>query len=264
MTSIPACLITQPVRRSAHLPGIGGLLKQQLSDFQVEEIPAYLPSGSGEHLFLWIEKRDMGAEFFQRQIAQRLGIPTGEIGTAGMKDRKAIARQWVSVPARCEPQVSQLEGDGITVLKVSRHGNKLRPGHLHGNRFTIVLRDVTQTEAISPCLELLNSQGLPNYYGSQRFGQQGETLELGWRMLQGERLRLNPFLRKLALSALQSALFNRCLSLRITDGLFRTVLDGDVMTKWPSGGMFITHDTATEQKRLDAREIVTTGPMFGS
>src|SRR5262245_36623949 len=122
------------------LPGVGGKIKVHLDDFEVEEIPAYEPCGNGQHLFLWLEKRDLGAEFFVRQIAQRLGIRPGDIGTAGMKDRRAVTRQWVSVPAEAEPRLSQLEGDGIRVLKVSRHGNKLRPGHSHGNRFRVLIR----------------------------------------------------------------------------------------------------------------------------
>src|SRR5271170_4251244 len=84
---------------TADLPGIGGRIKVAPEDFDVEEIPAYEPSGAGDFLYLWIEKRGMGAEYFTRQIAHRLGIAVGAIGTAGMKDRHAVTRQWVSVPA---------------------------------------------------------------------------------------------------------------------------------------------------------------------
>jgi tRNA pseudouridine13 synthase len=264
MPDVPDGLLHPPTFLTAHLPGIGGVLKERLDDFIVEEIPAYLPSGAGEHLYLWIEKRDMGAEFFQRQIAQRLNISTGEIGTAGMKDRRAITRQWVSVPARCEPLLAQLEGEGIAVLQVAKHGNKLRPGHLHGNRFEIVLRNVTSTERLSTILDTIQQQGLPNYYGNQRFGRDQETLRIGWAMLHSERVKVGHFLRKLALSAVQSALFNRYLSQRLEDGLFRQVLLGDVMGKWPAGGMFVTSNVMTEQSRFDLREIVSMGPMFGS
>jgi tRNA pseudouridine13 synthase len=261
---LPSILTEAPLRLTRHLPGVGGVFKQELEDFVVEEVPAYLPSGSGEHLFLWIEKRDMGAEYFQRQIAQRLGIPVGEIGTAGMKDRRAVTRQWVSVPVRCEAQLSQLESPDLKVLEVSKHNNKLRPGHLRGNRFTITLRNVHDPKVLPALLFEVQQQGLPNYYGTQRFGRELETLHLGWRMLHGERVKVNPFIRKLALSAVQSALFNHYLSKRLEDGLFRTVLTGDVMAKWPVGGLFVTQDVATEQQRLEAREIVPTGPMFGS
>src|SRR3954451_15181057 len=117
-----------PPLLTADLPGIGGRIKSQSEDFEVEELPAYPPSGSGEFLYLWIEKRDMGAEYFTRQVARRLDIPTSEVGTAGLKDRRAITRQWVSVPGNIEDRLTSLEGDGIRVLQVSRHGNKLRPG----------------------------------------------------------------------------------------------------------------------------------------
>src|SRR5579862_5569207 len=106
-----------PPLLTADLPGIGGEIKQQAEDFEVEEIPAYEPCGQGDFLFLWIEKRDMGAEYFVRQVARRLDIPVGEVGTAGLKDRHAVTRQQVSVPASAEERLGQLEGEGIRVLK---------------------------------------------------------------------------------------------------------------------------------------------------
>src|SRR5262245_56190833 len=107
------------------LPGLGGHIKESPEDFVVEEIPAYLPCGEGGFLFLWIEKSDLGADFFIRQIAKRLQLRPEDIGTAGLKDLRAVTRQWVSVPAAAESQLGLLEGDGIRVLQVSRHGNKL-------------------------------------------------------------------------------------------------------------------------------------------
>src|SRR6516164_9652091 len=125
--------LQSPPFLSAGLPGIGGRIKSVPEDFEVEEIPAYQPSGSGDFLYLWLEKRDMGAEYFARQVARRLDIPVNEVGTAGLKDRRAVTRQMVSVPVSAEERIARLEGDGIRVLNVGRHGNKLRPGHLHGN-----------------------------------------------------------------------------------------------------------------------------------
>lgn len=247
-----------------HLPGVGGRIKVECADFDVEEIPAYEPSGEGEHLFLWIEKTDMGAEFFTRQVARRLGISNGEIGTAGLKDRRAVSRQWVSVPATCTPQVPQLEGDGIRVLRSSLHANKLKPGHLKGNRFRILIRDADRTIDPEPILYAIREQGMPNFYGPQRFGRDGETSLIGMALLKGERVNVrNPFLRKLGLSAAQSLMFNDYLSRRMNDGLMRTILPGDVMAKWPAGGMFTAEDVPAEQARFDIRETVTAGPMFG-
>jgi tRNA pseudouridine13 synthase len=270
-------MLTPPPLLTADLPGIGGRIKVAPEDFDVEEIPAYEPCGSGEFLYLWLEKRGLGAEHFTRQIAHRLGVAVGQVGTAGLKDRHAVTRQWVSVPVSAEVHLPRLEGDGIGILRVSRHGNKLRPGHLRGNRFRVVIREVARDvdvpNAVAAVLQRLREQGLPNFYGPQRFGHDGETLHLGLALLHdrppplsatGRRPNLrHPFLRKLALSAVQSALFNQYLSRRMTDGLLRRVLAGDVMAKWPLGGMFTAQDVAAEQARLDRREIVSAGPMFG-
>jgi tRNA pseudouridine13 synthase len=262
---------------TADLPGIGGRLKSVPEDFEVEEIPAYEPSGSGEFIYLWLEKRGMGAEYFARQVARRLDLAPGEVGTAGLKDRQAVTRQMVSVPARVEDRLDRLEGEGIRVLRVSRHGNKLRPGHLHGNRFRVLIRDADPAPNLEGHLtalrDRLRQEGVPNFYGPQRFGRDGETLRLGLALVRrepppalpsGKRPNLrNPFLRKLALSAAQAALFNHYLSRRLGDRLVRRVLPGDVMAKWPVGGMFVASDVAREQARFDARETVTAGPIFG-
>lgn len=249
---------------TAEFPGVGGRIKSSPADFIVEEIPAYEPSGQGEHLYLWLEKIDMGAEFFQRQISKRLNIPNGDIGIAGLKDRHAVTRQWVSVPHKAEPNLPQLEGDGIRVLNVTRHNNKLRTGHLRGNRFEIIIREANPANDIEPILQRIREQGMPNFYGPQRFGRELETLKLGWDLLTGQPVKMrNPFLKKLALSATQSYLFNQVLAQRMLDGFYRQVLDGDVMAKWPAGGMFTSQDRVTEQTRFDAREIIHAGPMFG-
>jgi tRNA pseudouridine13 synthase len=258
--------LAPPPLMTRDLPGISGRIKVQPEDFEVEEVPAYEPSGQGDFLYLQVEKRSMGAEFFLRQVARRLEIPVGEIGTAGLKDRHAVTRQWVSVPAAAESRLAHLDGEGITVLRVSRHGNKLKPGHLRGNRFRILVRDVAANanELLPALLEAIRTRGLPNFYGEQRFGRDGETVGIGFGLLTGQGgRRVNPFLRKLALSAMQSALFNRCVARRMEEGLLRTVLAGDVVAKWPFGGMFVAEDLAAEQARFEAREIIPAGPMFG-
>jgi tRNA pseudouridine13 synthase len=262
----PTSALALPPLITAALPGIGGTIKTQPEDFEVEEVPAYEPCGQGEFLYLWVEKRAMGAEYFVRQVARRLGVGVNEVGTAGLKDRHAVTRQMVSVPQRAEERLRELEGDGIRLLGVGRHGNKLRAGHLHGNRFRILVRGVDPHAAgrVAPILEQLRRDGMANFYGPQRFGHNFETAQLGLDMLRGNVSRVRtPFLRRLALSAAQSVLFNHYLARRIADGLFRRVLAGDVMAKWPYGGMFVAENLAREQARLEGREIVPTGPMFG-
>ena len=268
-------LLSTPPLLTADLPGTGGRIKQAPEDFEVEEIPAYQPSGEGGFLYLWVEKRDMGADYFVRQVARRLDLAVGDVGTAGLKDRHAITRQMVSVPDRAADRVDQLNGDGLRLLHVGRHGNKLRPGHLHGNRFRVLVRDVRPDAAarLPALLDRLREHGLPNVYGPQRFGRDGETARLGLSLLRGEppataaglrQPRASyKFLRKLALSAAQSVLFNRYLARRMADGLFRRVLPGDVMAKRPFGGLFVAAELAVEQARFDARQTVTTGPIFG-
>jgi tRNA pseudouridine13 synthase len=250
---------------TADLPGIGGRIRDRPEDFEVEEIPAYPASGSGEFLYLWVEKTGMGAEYFLQQVARRLQIRPGDIGLAGLKDRWAVTRQMISVPGHCESQLPALEGEGIRLLRVDRHTNKLRSGHLKGNRFRIAIRD-PNTEAaknLDVLLERLRTQGVPNYYGPQRFGRGGETAQTGLALMRQERFRLKPFLRKLALSAVQSLLFNDYLARRLSDGLLHRILRGDVLSKRATGGLFVAEDERREQERFDAGETVHAGPIFG-
>ncbi|HEY2911563.1 MAG TPA: tRNA pseudouridine(13) synthase TruD, partial [Gemmataceae bacterium] len=256
----------QPPLLTTDLPGCGGVIRLRDDDFEVEEVPSYEPCGEGEHLFLWIEKRGMAPEYFARTIAQKLGVAPGAIGTAGLKDRHAVTRQWVSVPLAAEPLVGKLDGPDVRVLKTGRHTNKLKPGHLRGNRFRILIRhaDASRIESVAAILDRIRAQGMPNLYGPQRFGRDASTLDLGWQCLAGKApRRLRPFLYKFALSAVQSLLFNDTLARRMNDGLYRTVFAGDVMAKWPAGGLFLARDVVAEQARFDAKEIVTAGPMFG-
>lgn len=263
-------------RLTADLPGIGGVLKTVPEDFVVEEIPAYEPSGEGEHRYLWIEKRNVSHEQLLRHLASALLIRTGDIGTAGMKDKAAVTRQWVSVPAMPQADGAALDGiDGVRVLDESSHPHKLRTGKLRGNRFEILVRDVVSESAdtaidhTAAIADRITQTGFPNYFGPQRFGRDGSTLQTGLQLLRGEitpydlpRARKR-FLLRLALNAAQSYVFNQALARRIDDGLFATVLPGDVMRVTSSGGLFVAEDANVEQQRLDSGEIAVTGPMFG-
>lgn len=259
------------VGQTHDLPGIGGSLKVSPEDFLVEEVPAYSPCGEGQHLFLWIEKRDVSAEDLVAHVARTLGIRREEVGVAGLKDRRAVTRQFVSVPAECEPRLGGIEAGGIRVLRSARHRNKLRTGNLRGNRFDVLVRDVSpdagaKAEAIAA---VVRKRGFANYYGEQRFGLDGATAQLGLDLLAGRKRpreidpRRRRFLLRLALSAAQSAVFNAVLSERLAEGLLGAVLAGDVMQVTASGGCFVVEDVPREQQRYDRRETVLTGPLFG-
>lgn len=256
---------------TSDLARIGGTIKQEPEDFIVEEIPAYEPCGEGEHLFLWIEKRDVSAEHLTRRLRSVLGVSDRDLGVAGMKDRRAITRQYVSVPAKLAEKVTGLESDDIHVVKAVRHTNKLRTGHLRGNSFTILVRNVPPDaiDSARPIAQRISASGFPNYYGAQRFGHDGETLRIGFDLISGRKtVRDLPrsrarFLLKLAVSAVQSHLFNLALAARIEDGSASRVSEGDVMQVVASGGIFVAENVEVEQARCDAGEITVTGPMFG-
>lgn len=234
--------------------------------FLVEEIPAYLPSGEGEHTFIWIEKRDLTTLEAVRRIAQVCRVDAGDIGYAGMKDRHATTRQWLSLPRFAPELALQIAVDGIKVLQAQRHGNKLRTGHLQGNRFEALLTGSSPGEEapVAASLERLAREGLANRYGEQRFGAGGDNAAQGLALLRGERRERDHRRRRLLLSAAQSAVFNRYLELRAERAALRTVRPGDVLQKIETGGLFVCEDPAGEQARADAGEVVPTGPMPGT
>lgn len=162
-------------------PGIGGRLKVQPEDFLVEEIPLYTPSDKGQHVYIEIEKIGLSTYAAIKAIAQALNISSNAIGYAGLKDARAITRQTLSISGITPEAVAHLNLPNITILSAKRHGNKLRVGHLAGNRFVIRVREVAptvlpQAEAI---LKVLLEQGVPNFFGEQRFGNRGNTDRLG-------------------------------------------------------------------------------------
>jgi tRNA pseudouridine13 synthase len=253
---------------TADLPGSGGAIKASPEDFRVDEIPAYAPAGSGPHLWLHVEKRGRTTRDVVRDLARRLGVQERDVGVAGLKDRQAVTTQWLSFPVARDPGPGPLEGEGFRILAVSRHGNKLRTGHSRGNRFSIVVRggDAARARAAADALAV---RGLANFFGAQRFGAAGTNAALGRAILQGSadaetrRAARDRFLRRLALSAWQSSLFNAWLAERMADGLLDRALPGDVMKKLDSGGIFTCEDPAADQPRVDRFEISPAGPMFG-
>ncbi|MEJ8845805.1 tRNA pseudouridine(13) synthase TruD [Variovorax rhizosphaerae] len=234
--------------------GASAVLKLLNEDFTVTELPLQLPSGEGEHIWLDIEKNGANTAFVAQQLAEAAGVQERDVGYAGLKDRHAITRQWFSIylPKGETPDLTLLQHPEFKVLSQSRHVKKLRPGDLQGNRFRIVLRDVTgDRDAIEANLRAVASHGVPNYFGAQRFGHDGGNVMQGLAMLARKIRVRNPKMKGIYLSAVRSFVFNEVLALRIQQGLWGKTLPGDVMDEAgrPTGplwgrGRVITTDQA--------------------
>ncbi|MFN7693869.1 MAG: tRNA pseudouridine(13) synthase TruD [Burkholderiales bacterium] len=214
--------------------GATATLKHLNEDFIVTELPLQLPSGAGEHIWLEIEKNGANTAFVAQQLAEAAGVKEWDVGYAGLKDRYAITRQWFSIylPKGETPDLTPLQHPEFKVLSQSRHVKKLRPGDLQGNRFRIVLREVAGSrEAIEANLKAVAAQGVPNYFGAQRFGFDGGNVEQGRAMLAREIRVRNPKKKGIYLSAVRSFVFNEVLALRMQQGLWGKTLPGDVMNE---------------------------------
>jgi tRNA pseudouridine13 synthase len=259
---IPLPLVTED------LPGSGGTLKVTPEDFRVDEVPAYEPAGTGAHLYLHVEKVGRTTREVVAALARALGVQERDAGYAGLKDRQAVTTQWLSFPVARDPDPAALAGDGFRVLAASRHGNKLKPGHLRGNTFALRVLGGDRDLAAA-CAAALRERGFPNFFGAQRFGREGRNAEIGRGLLvrtddpEVRRAARDRFLRRLCISAWQSSVFNRWLAERMRDGLFAEALAGDVMKKLETGGLFTCEDAGADGPRVRAFEISPTGPMFG-
>lgn len=231
---------------TADLPGVGGQLRTSDDDFIVEEIPAYTPCGEGDHVYAWVEKRGLTTFHAVEALATATGVRAADVGSAGLKDRHAVTKQWLSFPAPATPDILRdVEVEGVRVLEVQRHRNKLKTGHLRGNRFQIRIRSACQDALprASAILErLISEPGSPNWFGEQRFGARGDNAERGRALVLGQALPGRPIRgrkKRLLISAYQAHLFNEYLRQRIADGQFRAQLEGEVLRGGvPSGPIF--------------------------
>jgi tRNA pseudouridine13 synthase len=248
------------------LAPLGGQIGPEPEDFVVDEMPLYEASGQGDHWYVRLRKRERTTADLRTAVAAASGVPERELGHAGMKDKHAVTSQWLSVPAaRAKPPAEWQLPDAFTLLDVTRHGNKLRIGHLSGNRFSIRLVNVLPgaKDAIQALCQRIAAQGIGNYFGSQRFGLGQRNLETGLILL--ERGRLGPRAGqrgKFLSSVIQSEIFNRYLTLRSELGRER-LLPGDVVRLEGSRALFVVEDAEKEAARLAARDIHLTGPMLG-
>jgi tRNA pseudouridine13 synthase len=239
--------------------------RSAIEDFKVEELPAFAPSGRGEHLLLTIEKRGMNTMFVAKAIARWAGVQDLDVGFAGLKDRNAVTRQRFSVrlPKKVAPDIASLEGDGVKVLEQHWHLRKLPRGALAGNRFGIVLREVVGDRAtIESRLAAISTDGIPNYFGEQRFGRDGDNVDAARRMFAGARVGREQ--RGMLLSAARSEIFNAVLAARIQQGHWCDGLDGEVWMLDGTHSVFGPEPMTTElRSRARSLDIHATGPLWG-
>ncbi len=163
------------------IPAVSANIRVCSEDFFVEEIPQYLPSGDGTHVYFMVEKKGMSTLDLIRKLANRLGRSRKEFGYAGLKDAKAVTRQIISLEHIDPKEIENLDIPNVKIIWINRHKNKIKLGHLKGNRFKIKFRNVKTDDinTIKQCLEVLGKRGVPNYFGYQRFGVRGDNWILG-------------------------------------------------------------------------------------
>jgi tRNA pseudouridine13 synthase len=304
-----------PPLLTAHLPSVGGRIGPAPEHFVVEELALYDALGTGDHWYVYVQKRDATTQDLVQAVARAAGVRAADVGSAGMKDKHAVTSQWLSVPTSGRAPEAWDLPDAMSVLAVSRHKNKLRTGHLRANRFRITLVDVplvgdaqgleaqgleaqgleaqgleaqaqhagrqgvgaggsAALERARSVLQALSEQGLPNYYGPQRFGRDGSSF---WQALRhfarptdagegqaatrrrgGHRDHQRA---KLLSSVLQAEVFNRYLTLRLERA--EPLLRGEVVRLEGSSRHFVVESPDEERPRLEQGDIHRTGPLPG-
>lgn len=258
--------------RPANAPLPDAIFRSTPEDFVVDEIPAYAPSGAGEHLFVRFTKTRLTTDQAVGAIARHLGVDARATGWAGQKDKHAVTTQTASFPFPiARPHEGAFDGadlPGIQILDVTRHGNKLKPGHLLGNRFRITLRglDADGAASIAEGLASIARIGVPNHFGPQRFGRDGNnaTRALAW-LAGNDRGPRDKRDQRMVFSALQSMMFNEVLDARVADGTWSTIRLGDIAKK-REGALFAVREADLEDavRRGANLEVSATGPMFGA
>jgi tRNA pseudouridine13 synthase len=260
---------------TSDLRGVGGRLRATPDHFVVEEIPLYEPAGEGQHLYVRLTKVGLTTKEVQLQLARLFGLDRSEVGFAGMKDKAARTTQTFSLNIGHHRSGIEEEAAArirthlpVEVHWAKLHRNKLRPGHLLGNRFRITVSELVcsasearqRAETIAQRIQI---HGLPNFFGPQRFGADGTNARQGLEILQGQRQKQDRWLKRFLLSSVQSYLCNRYLVRRIAVGAFDRLLPGDVAKKHATGGMFDVIDAGAEQPRYLAQDISFTAPIYG-
>jgi len=268
--------------------------KQNKDDFIVTEIPLYEFSGEGEHLILTIRKKDLSTWDMVGILSDYIGCKSKDIGYAGLKDKNAMTIQNISIPKQYEKKIDDFLHVNIKILNKTYHNNKIRVGHLKGNKFFVRLKRVFPMDAVKleEALGAISNFGIPNYFGFQRFGIDGDNYLKGKEIIDGTRKEKNRKLKQMYINSYQSFLFNDWLSNRIKisklivafkpeeicDTLKMTkdevkilkaqkhpfkLFLGDVMSHYPFGRIFHVEDIKSEAEKFNLRDRVPTGLLCG-
>ena len=247
-------------------PTLSGVIRTSPEDFKVDEKFAFDFTGEGEHALIHIEKTDTNTDWLARQIAEVSGLKKVDVSYAGLKDRNAVTTQWFSVwlPGKPDPDWSLLNSENVKVLDSCRHNRKLRRGSLLGNQFTLVVRDVEgDASDLKQRMNIIKQSGVPNYFGEQRFGIDGQNIKKAEIMFGGKREK-DRFKRSIYLSAARSAMFNDVLSQRVEMNKWADGISGDVMLLDNSHSYFLATDIdETIIQRLKEHDIHPSGPLWG-
>ncbi|MRI82995.1 MAG: tRNA pseudouridine(13) synthase TruD [Nitratiruptor sp.] len=262
--------------------------------FVVEEVPLYPFKGEGEHLIVKVRKKGLTTWQMLQILSEHLGVKIRDIGYAGLKDKNALTYQYISLPRSFQERLQRFSHPQIKIIETTYHTNKLRLGHLKGNRFFIRLKKVSPVDGrrIDSVLKQIDAMGLPNFFGYQRFGVDGENYKIGEALVRGERKVSKARMRRFYINAYQSHLFNLWLSKRIEysklinafslkeleqifdlpQGILKELKEqphffklypGDVMEHYPSGRFFLADNVVAEGERFFARQIAPTGLLPG-
>ncbi len=256
--------------RASGKPIASAVIRSYPEDFHVDEILNFSFDGEGEHLLVHVRKRNQNTADVAQKLARHAEVKVRDIGYAGLKDRNAVTTQWFSVwlPGKPDPDWSAFENDDLQILASQRHRRKLQRGALQGNCFVIVLRDIEYEEIadqqiLEQQLTVIQKQGVPNYFGEQRFGRGGKNLSEAVAMFNGRRVKAR-HLRSLYLSSARSFLFNEVLAARIAAGNWLQALPGEALMLAGSRSFFIADELNEEiEQRLTSGDVLPSGPLWG-
>ncbi|MBA1189721.1 tRNA pseudouridine(13) synthase TruD [Pseudomonas entomophila] len=242
------------------------VLKAVAEDFQVDEVLDIPLSGQGEHLWLWVEKRDLNTEEAARRLARAAGVPLRAISYAGLKDRQALTRQWFSLhlPGKADPDLTRAQDETLRILEQTRHSRKLQRGAHSANGFTLRLTALAADHAaLDARLTQIARHGVPNYFGAQRFGHAGGNVQDAQAWAERGALPEQRNTRSRLLSSARSFLFNQVLAERVQAGDWQRALVGDLLAFTDSRSFFPADAHTCEDPRLALLDLHPTGPLWG-